>query len=103
MKMKRKLKKIGKILHYSPIAPNILIIKTREYLSPGTVVFDSNLREIGVVIETFGPVESPYARVKVNSNDNQTKYTPNDDVFVITGEKARVKWRKMPRNGIKRR
>ena len=103
MKLRRKLKKIGKILHPSPIAPNILIIKTREYLPAGTIVYDSKLRGIGAVIETFGPVESPYARIKMSSSFEKNEYEFNEEVFIISGEKIRVKWRKMPKDRRKRR
>lgn len=97
MKLRRKLKKIGKVLHPSPIAPNILIIRVSEYLPAGTIIYDSKLREIGTVIETFGPVEFPYARIKIIPNFDKNKYEFNDAVFIISGEKTRVKWRKMPK------
>jgi len=91
----RKLKKVGTALHISPIAPNILIAKTYEYLDPGVVIYNSDLKVIGVVIETFGPVKSPYARIKLDNVKQPV--TSGEKLFILLGERKRVTWRKMPR------
>lgn len=92
------LRRIGKILYRSNLARNILIVKLRERVPLGAVIFDSNLEEIGKVIEIFGPVRSPYARVlvddKVSEKVDQMK---GMDCFMVEGEEEKVKWRKMPR------
>ncbi len=97
--MRRKLRKVGKILHVSKMAPNILIAKVSEYLHPGLVIYNDKLEQIGVVIETFGPVASPFARIKMSNTKAEIK--SDTPIFIITGEKTKVFWRKMP--GYKRR
>ncbi len=92
------LKRIGMFLHRSNLASNILIIKLDTRVPIGTVVFDEKMREIGKIIEIFGPTISPYARVLVKD----PSITFIDDIkghscFTIVGEGERVKWRKMPR------
>jgi len=94
--VRKRLKRVGEILHPSPIAPNIIIAKVTEYLEPGTIVYDENLEKIGVIIEIFGSVNAPYARIKVEDGKNDRKKFMNKQLFIITGEKARVSWRKMP-------
>lgn len=106
------LKKVGEILHISNLADDILIAKLEEFVKPGTVIYDGSMRELGVVIECFGPVKSPYARIKINPKEKDyiaeflSKKTkePTDENFkqqfscyVIKGEEERVRWRKMPR------
>ena len=65
--------KIGKILHKSPIAPNILIAKVSSYIEEGTVIYDSEGNKIGIAIETFGPTQSPYLRIKSESHQQLEK------------------------------
>jgi len=76
------------------MAPNVIIAKVNEYLNPGIVTYNIELQRIGVVIETFGPVRSPYARIKLDGN-----IEPNDgeSIFIITGEVEKVRWKKMPK------
>jgi len=97
--VRRRIKKVGNILHPSPIAPNIVIAKVSEYLDPGVVVYDDDLKRIGTVIEVFGPVNSPYARIRIDKEIKRDELT-GKRLFVITGEKKRVIWKKMP--GYKR-
>ena len=91
---RRKLKKVGKVLHKSKMAPNIIIAKIKDYLKPGIVVYNMELERIGVVIETFGPVKSPYARIKLDENIEPKNDEP---IFIITGEVEKVRWKKMPK------
>ncbi|MCR8453776.1 MAG: hypothetical protein NDP13_02150 [Crenarchaeota archaeon] len=105
------LKKVGEILHISNLTDNILIIKLDEFVKPGTVIYNGFMRELGVVIECFGPTKSPYARVKINSKekdyilellDRRAKEQTSKDLrqqllcYVIAGEEEKVQWRKMP-------
>jgi len=103
-----RLKKIGEILHKSNLADNLLIIKLYEFVRPGTIIYDDTMREIGKVIEVFGPVRSPYARVLINNEekkyieellDEKEAHRPKQKLFcyIVTGEEERVRWRKMPR------
>lgn len=96
--MTRPLRKVGKILHRSNLARNILIVKLRERVPLGVVIFDDSLEEVGKVIEIFGPVRSPYARVLVEDKMlERVDQMKGIDCFVVEGEEEKVKWRKMPR------
>jgi len=92
------LRKIGKILHISNLARNILVIKLYERTRVGVVIYDKEMRELGKIIEVFGPVKAPYARVLlkegVGVSINELRGTT---CYIIEGEEERVKWRKMPR------
>lgn len=90
----KKIIKVGKILHKSPIASNILIAKVNGYIEEGTEIYDQETRKIGVAIETFGPTNSPYLRIKVDKN---LDIKENTEIFTIEGEKRNVSWRKKPR------
>lgn len=96
---RRKLKKAGEALHISPIAPNILIAKVNSYLEPGSIIYNSNLERVGVVIETFGPVKSPYARIKLDKEPSH--FHAHTSLFTIVGDRKKIIWRKMP--GYKKR
>ena len=103
------LKKVGVLLHKSNLADNIIIIRLREFVKPGTLIYDSNMKELGKIIEVFGPVKAPYARVIINEKEKDyietllTQSTsPNRKksrfpCYIIGGEEEKVKWRKMPR------
>ena len=92
--MSKKIIKIGKILHKSPIAPNILIAKVNSFVEEGTEIFNENTEKIGVAIETFGPTDSPYLRIKIMDNSQANL---QGDIFIIEGEKKKVHWRKKPK------
>ncbi len=92
------IRKIGKILHRSNLAKNILIIKLRERVPVGTIIYDEKMREVGKLIEVFGPVVSPYGRVLLNEDImaiiNEITGRP---CYIVEGEEEKVRWRKMPR------
>ena len=98
--MKKKLKKLGKILHPSVMAPNIVIAKINEFVEPGTIIYDEGFEKIGTIVEVFGPVSSPYARIKVNMPPDEREKLRDKPVLIIVGDKTKVRWRKMP--GYKR-
>ncbi|MEM3403999.1 MAG: Gar1/Naf1 family protein [Nitrososphaeria archaeon] len=56
------MKKLGKVLHQAKSGN--LILKTDIFLKPSVPVYDASNRKVGYVIETFGPVSSPYVSVK---------------------------------------
>lgn len=56
------MKKLGQVLHQAKSGN--LIVKTETLLKPSISVFDTSGKKIGFVIETFGPVSSPYVSVK---------------------------------------
>ncbi len=86
--------KIGKILHGSPIAPNILIGKVTGYIEEGTVVYDEKAQKVGVVLETFGPVNSPFVRIKTDDASHEYK---GHNIFIMEREKKDIMWRKKPK------
>lgn len=98
---KKKVRKIGEILHRSPIAPNILIAKLYDHVIPGTIVYDSRMSRIGTVIEIFGPVRSPYSRIKLD--DISQPIHAHAKIFAITGNIEKVFWRKMVSKKRRRR
>jgi len=90
---KGRIIKAGKILHKSPIAPNILIAKISSYIEEGTIIYDASGKKIGVAIETFGPTNSPYLRIKIE-NDIPIDSIKEKDIFVIENVKEKVTWKK---------
>jgi len=90
----RKVIKIGKVLHKSPIAKNIIIGRINTFVEEGTIVYDKEAKKIGAILEIFGPVNKPYARIKVDD----IKISPDEPIFIIEGDKKAIKWRKMPKN-----
>jgi len=59
------LKKIGEVLHLGP--SNRAIAKIDNLPKIGTTVFDVKKKPIGVVIDIFGPVKSPYIEIEVKN------------------------------------
>ena len=92
---------MGTILHHSPIAPNIVIAKIHSFLEEGTIVYDESANKIGVILETFGSVISPYARIKLDKADS--KIQENSEIFIMEREKKPVSWRKKPKRRKKSR
>lgn len=56
------MKKLGQVLHQAKSGN--LIVKAEVFLKPSIPVFDESGKRIGFVVETFGPVSSPYVSVK---------------------------------------
>ncbi|HDN81217.1 MAG TPA: RNA-binding protein [Methanomicrobia archaeon] len=60
---------IGKSMH---IIGNCMIVKCKnikpEYL--GRTVFDEKKRKVGKIIDIFGNVNSPYAKILIGKNKN---------------------------------
>ena len=95
------LKKIGKILHRSPLTQNILIARLNEPVRIGTMIYDATMREIGPIIELFGPVDKPYARIKIKDNVEASSIL-GKDCYMIVGDEVPVRWKKMPKKYRKR-
>ena len=92
------LRKVGKILHRSNLTRNILIIKLRERVPLGAIIYDEDMRELGKLIEVFGPVKSPYGRVLLNDSvEEKVEKLKGAPCYVVEGDEEKVKWRKMPR------
>ena len=60
------LKKLGKPLHTSKSSGN-LIVKLESETKIGEPVMDPKGRRIGEVFDIFGPVDTPYASIKLKS------------------------------------
>jgi len=56
------VKKLGTVLHKAKSGN--LVVKGTEYFKPSLQVYDEKGKRVGFVIETFGPVTSPYILVK---------------------------------------
>ncbi len=56
------MKKLGQVLHQA--RSGNLIVRVGGFLKPSTAVYDRSGKKVGYVIETFGPVSSPYVSVK---------------------------------------
>jgi len=91
-----RVRKVGRILHRSPIAPNIWIAKVNDYIEEGTIIYDQSGEKIGVAIETFGPTNSPYLRIKTEKSDRNIKLEEGD-IFIIENMKEKIEWRKKRR------
>ena len=57
------MKKIGQVLHVGP--GNRVIAKVESPPKIGTTLFDFKKKPIGVVLDVFGPVKSPYIEIEV--------------------------------------
>lgn len=61
------LKKIGQILHSGP--GNKAIAKVNVTPNLGATVFDIRKKPIGMVLDIFGPVSSPYVEIEVKGRN----------------------------------
>lgn len=58
------MRRLGKILHVSKSRSLIARLEKEQYLKLGTKIFDSKLKQIGVVQDLFGPVRAPYISIR---------------------------------------
>lgn len=56
------MKKLGKVLHQAKSGN--LILKAEVFLKQSVPVYDASNKKVGYVVETFGPISSPYVSVK---------------------------------------
>lgn len=56
------MKKLGVVLHKAKSGN--LVLKGTDFFKPSLTVYDEEGKKVGFVIETFGPVNSPYILVK---------------------------------------
>lgn len=56
------MKRVGEVVR---TAQNLAIVRTSdaEYPQFGTTVIDESLKEVGTVVDVFGPVDRPYVAV----------------------------------------
>lgn len=75
------MQRLGRVLHVSD--SKNLILRAEVLAELGMRVANDKLREIGRVVDLFGPVDKPYASVKLNVKDSgkyvgQILYTLED-------------------------
>jgi len=61
------LRRLGQVLHIS--SDGNLILRAEEPSKIGAKVIDGHKRRVGVVLDVFGPIDSPYISVKPESAD----------------------------------
>jgi RNA-binding protein len=61
------LERIGSVLHVS--STKNMIIKAENISHIGDRVVDENLKQVGTVVDVFGPVSAPYVAVRPNVNE----------------------------------
>ena len=62
MRENESLRRIGRVLHVSPIKN--IILKAENLPRIGDEVVDEKLKPMGAVFDIFGPVSSPYVAVR---------------------------------------
>ncbi|MBS7606377.1 MAG: Gar1/Naf1 family protein [Candidatus Bathyarchaeia archaeon] len=80
------MKKIGEVLHVSPGPENRVIAKVDVPPKLGATVFDAKKKPIGVVLDIFGPVKSPYIEVKVEEREPQK--IVNSPLYILPKPKS---------------
>jgi RNA-binding protein len=88
------LQRLGLVLHMSP--SRNLIVKVESAPKIGETAVDENLKPVGTIFDTFGPVSSPYVAVKPTIGDPEKLV--NRALYVIPSkrrkEKVRDEWRR---------
>ena len=65
------MKCVGKVSHLN--SRNMAIVSTHDKISKNTKIYDSEKRNIGRVINIFGPVNEPYIAIAPNKGMRITK------------------------------
>jgi rRNA processing protein Gar1 len=61
------MERAGEVLHYAK--SHMLIIKVRREIKENDTLYLKDGRNIGRIIEVFGPIASPYAAVRTTITD----------------------------------
>ena len=81
------MRRLGHVLHIG--SDGSLILKTDRSLRIGSKVFNDKMGEVGVVVDVFGPVDSPYLSVKPEVADSGKLV--GKDLVILQHEKVRGK------------
>ena len=81
------MRRLGQVLHIG--SDGSLILKTDGNLKIGSKVVDDKIGEVGVVVDVFGPVNSPYLSVKPEVADGEKLVGKN--LVILQHEKVRGK------------
>lgn len=63
------MQSIGRVLHLSP--DRNMILKAENLPRIGAKVIDEELKPVGKVFDIFGPVSSPYVKVKTKVKETE--------------------------------
>lgn len=80
------MKKLGKVLHVSPVTKR-LILRCSEQLLPKGYVVDATGFVVGKIDDVFGPVTRPYCAVKLARGIDPEKYVGSQLFVVDVAEK----------------
>jgi len=61
------MQRLGKVVHLSKSGR--LVLRSKSKARTGAVAMDEDLRSVGAVLDTFGPVGNPYISVKPSVSD----------------------------------
>ena len=92
------MKSLGEVLGRSRCG--FIIVKSDSVPPLGSPVVDSELAEIGVVGDVFGPVERPYVSIHPKGS---ASISPGSRVYVLTPEDRRLQWWRSPKRQARRR
>lgn len=89
------MKLLGKSLHIANSGK--LIARTTKTPSPGAIVFDSNMREIGEVGYVFGPTAKSYVSIRLFRQANREEIERNcgEKLFVSKPKSKKTRKRRM--------
>ena len=65
------MKCVGKVSHLN--SRNMAIVSTQDKINKNTRIYDSEKRNIGRVVNIFGPVSEPYIAIAPNKGMRITK------------------------------
>lgn len=77
------MRRLGQVLHIS--SDGNLILKTNGPTKIGAKVINEHMNEVGVILDIFGPVKSPYISVKPELAD--VKKLVGKDLFIFQRRK----------------
>ena len=67
------MRRLGKVLHISKRGSIILQTDKTPPVGGRSVVLDKQAKEVGTIIDVFGPVKTPYVAVRPKRNTNPHK------------------------------
>ncbi len=76
-----RIKKLGKPLHKSDLG-HFILKNPAKLPKIGSYVVNQELENIGLVIDIFGPVETPYISVRVKEQFKE-KISPDSELFIV--------------------
>ena len=88
------MQRLGSVLHLTPSRNLILNVEKPPRI--GETVVDENLKHVGTIFDTFGPVCSPYVAIRATIADPEKLV--DKPLYVVPSkrrkEKTRDEWRR---------